>query len=83
MIVEHRRTGTKYRIIGEAWCTDTQRPTVVYISLTNGCIFTRDKERFDARFKIVDSNPQLGLEPNTDQPELQFPERGTHVDQVA
>lgn len=62
MIYKHIRTGDLYRVIILSFSVERQKPTVVYMSLTTGAMFDRNKENFDQNFEFV-SDPQAAIVP--------------------
>lgn len=53
MLYRHNRTGVLYRTLFDAFDTERQKPTIIYVQVSTGAIFTRDAEDFEAKFTYV------------------------------
>jgi hypothetical protein len=53
------------------FCVETQRTSIVYMSMNTGVIFTKDAERFHGGMDYV-SNPQEDVEPCSKQTNFDF-----------
>ncbi len=71
MIYKHIRTGVDYRHIAEAFDVQTQRPSIVYVSLKNGQMFVRDREIFNRHFQVINLDPQSDIAPTPPKPPLE------------
>lgn len=67
MVVIHRESGDKYRLLLRSFSVERQKASVVYMSLATGEIFDRDAWVFDRNFQEL-NDPQLDIVPKAPKP---------------